>query len=246
MLKKYICFILGAMLLPCCSGHHVFTAYRKTSETDFLANRAALYYQKADEISLKIYNNDEFIDFVIETNSPLSLQKIYNLGLCFWLDPNGKSRNVFAIHFPLPSKIVYTNREFQAYLNRFNKTNFQQELATRFQSYEIVDTRVPETVRLSTNLKNEGIAVNLSSNPQVLFCCHVQIPIKILYPNGEWGKAISLRMSNINEATEEFYSAMSNKQVIQQKMNELRAGAGKNDFELQEICIDFELAKLPD
>lgn len=245
MTKKYIILIFMAILLQACAGSAKFTSYwnsQADSKQGNFSAREALYYQPTDQISIKVFNNDKFVDIILETNSPITLRKIYNLGLSLWIDPSGKSKNVYAINFPMPAENPYTDKAFRSYLENFSKVEFQEELIDRFQAYEIIDTRIDESVLTSTTANDEKVKVELKTTNQILFSYHSRIPVEILYPVASDQKVISIGVSSVNVADEVYYSAMSSKQVIQKNLNELKAGAYQNKFELEEWWVNFNLA----
>jgi NADPH-dependent 7-cyano-7-deazaguanine reductase QueF-like protein len=245
MFARNILLIFTILLLTACSVSNNFIAYwnpQKSSNYNNFPEKEALYYHASDQISVKIFNNNNFADIILETNSPATLRKIYNLGLCIWLDPNGKSKNVYAINYPMPVEFPYTDKSFYTYLNAFSQTEFQEELIDRFQSYELVDTRNNESVLTNTTHKDEQVKVSLHTNNQILFSYHVRIPIHILYPLKLEQKIISIGVTSLNEANEEYYSALSSKQVIQKNLDELKAGAFQNKNELEEWWVNFKLA----
>ena len=65
-----------------------------------------------DELTLKLSNDADYIDIVISTNSPFTLNKIYNLGLSISLDPQGKNKQVFSVNFPLPVEVLPMARSY--------------------------------------------------------------------------------------------------------------------------------------
>ncbi|WP_321279575.1 hypothetical protein [Marinifilum fragile] len=245
MIKRNTLLIIIAILLQACAGSKPFTAYwnaKKNIQANKFSEKEALYYQSADQISVKVFNNNEFIDIFLETNSPGTLKKIYNLGLSLWIDPNGKSKRVYAINYPMPAEIPYTDKQFKSYLERFSRVEFQEELIDRFQNYELIDTRIDESVLTSTTVKDEKVKVQLETVDQILFSYHVKIPIKVLYPDNTEVKEISIGINSINEANKQYYSAMSSKEVIQKNLDELKVGAYQNKSELEEWWVNFTLA----
>lgn len=246
MIKKNTLLIFIAIILQACAGSKPFTAYwnaKTNTQTNKFSEKEALYYQPADQISVKVFNNNEFIDIFLETNSPGTLKKIYNLGLSLWIDPDGKSKRVFAINYPMPTEIPYTDKQFKSYLERFSRVEFQEELIDRFQTYELIDTRINESVLTSTTVKEEKVKVQLKTVDQILFSYHVQIPTKVLYPDNAEAKEISIGINSINVANKQYYSAMSSKEVIQKNLDELKVGAYQNKYELEEWWVNFTLAK---
>lgn len=245
MSKRNTLLIFIAIILQACAGSNQFTTYwnaQTNTQTNKFPEKEALYYQSADQISVKVFNNNEFIDIFLETNSPGTLKKIYNLGVSLWIDPNGKSKRVYAINYPMPAEIPYTDKQFKSYLERFTRVEFQEELIDRFQNYELIDTRIDESVLTSTTVKDEKVKVQLKTVDQILFSYHVKIPTKVLYPNNAEAKEISLGISSINEANKQYYSAMSSKEVIQKNLDELKVGAYQNKYELEEWWVNFTLA----
>ncbi|NOU61137.1 hypothetical protein [Marinifilum caeruleilacunae] len=246
MIQKYISLIICAVLLQACAGSAKFTSYwnsEQNAQHSTFSEQEALFYHSTDKISIKLFNNDEFVDIILETNSPRTLRKIYNLGLSLWIDPNGTSKNIYAVNFPMPAENPFTDQEFRSYLQRFSKVEYQEELIDRFQAYEIIDTRIDESVLTSTTALAEKVKVELKTSNQILFSYHTRIPMDILYPEKTEQKIISIGVSSVNEATEEYYSAMSSKQVIQKNLDELKAGAYQSKFELEEWWVNFKLAE---
>ncbi|WP_421920784.1 hypothetical protein [Marinifilum sp.] len=241
MTRKHILVIFIAVILQACASSVKFTSYWNSNHDSF-SQKQALFYHSADKISIKVFNNNQFVDIILETNSPLTLRKIYNLGLSLWIDPNGKSKNVYAVNFPLPTDFPYTDKQFRSYLSGFNKVEYQEELLDRFQAYEIIDSRINESVLTSTIANDEIVKVKLKTTDQVLFSYQCRIPVQILYPIDTDKKVISIGISSVNMANEEYYSAMSSKQVIQKNLDELKAGTYQNKFELDEWWVNFILA----
>lgn len=245
MVKNKV-LILLLLLLQACSGSNKFTAYwNSQNEINYIrfSEKEALFYHSADQISVKTFNNEDFVDIILETNSPITLRKIYNLGLSVWIDPNGKSKTIYAVNYPLPVEFPYTDQSFYSYLKGFTKIEFQEELIDRFQAYELVDTRTEESTLTNTTIKEEQVKVSLRTSNQVLFSYHVRIPMEILYPANPDQKEISIGISSVNVADEEYYSALSSKQVIQKNLDELKAGAYQSKYELEEWWVNFTLSE---
>ena len=232
--------------MQACASPEKFTSYwnpQNDNNYNSFTEREALYYQSDDQISIRVFNNNRFVDVILETNSPITLRKIYNLGLSLWIDPKGKSRNVYGVNYPLPIQFPYTGKQFKSYLNGFIKEGFQEELIDRFQAYELVDTRMNKMILTSTREKDETVKVELKTTDQVLFSYHIQIPINIIFPTNVRQKEISIGISSVNEPDEEYYSAMSSKQVVQKKIDALKAGSHQSKHELEEWWVNFILAE---
>lgn len=234
---------LFLLALMACSGTNQFTSYWNSKKSNLFQSEAQFYHPD-DQISIKVFNNSNFIDIILETNSSVTLRKIYNLGLSLWMDPNGKSKAIYAVHFPMPVQYPFTDRKFEHYLTGFSKTEFQEELIDRFQEYELIDTRINESLLTSTINRDEAVKVELKTTNQVLFSYHARIPVEILYGNqGSSNSTLSIGIASVNEAKEEYYSAMSSKEVIRKRMDELKAGAYKNKSELEEWWVNFKLSE---
>ncbi|RUT73413.1 hypothetical protein [Ancylomarina longa] len=236
-------------LLFSCASSDSFVNYRTPEgqlPTNYFSEKPSIYYQSDDQISIKIFNNEKFIDLFLETNSPATLRKIYNLGLSIWFDPDGKSKNIFAVNYPLPTDRPFTRNQFKFYLNKFTRIEFQEELNDRFKHFEIIDTRLNERLNLTNLDNNEGYIINLMTSHQILFSYHLHFPIKNIFPKSVSDKTIfSIGIASINEANEEYYSALSSKEVIRRKMGKLKAGSNQNPFELDEWWVNFQLAGSP-
>jgi len=243
--KRLIPLAIFLIFISSCSGGKYFNSYwNNNSKSDIFSKSEAHFYHASDKISIKVFNDDKFVDIVLETNSPITLQKIYNLGLSVWIDPNGHSKNVYAVNYPLPVEFPFTDKSFRKYINRFSIVEFQEELMDRFQAYETIDTRINESILLSTINKDEAVQVYLSTNNQVLYSSRVRIPIETIYPNTIPEKRIiSIGISSVNEANEEYFSALTSKEYINKRLDELKAGAYQNKFELEEWWVNFQLEK---
>lgn len=206
----------------------------------------ANYYNSQNQISIKLFNNTEFVDVILETNSAKSLRKIYNLGVSIWIDPNGKSKNTFAIHYPMPIEFPFSQAKFENYLTRFSLIEFNEELMDRFQEFEVEDKRSKTSILYNTLQQDNQYKVKLSSTDQVLFSYHIRIPMEVLYPNKSTDlKTISIGIANINEANEEYHSALSSKEYINKRMDKLKAGTDENPDELSEFWTNFTIAASP-
>ena len=245
MTRLYQLLIVTTLfILQSCITNKAFVSYwNPNSNTNHFSQKEAIYYHPADELSIKVFNNREHIDIILATNSPLTLRKIYNLGLSIWIDPDGKSRNILAINYPMPIEFPYTKSQFKSYLTGFSRTEFQEELMDRFQNYEIVDTRSNETISLSTLNKEEDFKVELKTTDQILFSYHIRFPIsEILTTDLNKKPVISIGVASVNEANEEYYSALSSKEYIRKRLEKLEAGTDQNPYELTEWWANFRLA----
>jgi hypothetical protein len=242
--SHHILFIIGIVLLQACASSTTFTSYwNAEGKKNAFHQKEAVYYHPDDQLSVKVFNDDQIADIFIETNSPSTLRKIYNLGLSVWIDPSGKGGNVLGIHYPMPGDILYSQSKFKSYLSRFQRHTFQEELMDRFQAYEIVDSRTNEQISTST-LMDEEYQLTLKTSNQILFSYHIRIPIEKIYPEGTNESTLfSIGVSSVNEANEEYYSALSSKQYINKRLDKLKAGGDQSPEELNEWFVTFKLAK---
>lgn len=238
--------VLCLFLFTSCAVNTQFSSkWQNTNSlhSTIYSSTPADYSKIEDGISLKVFNNDQYLDIILETNSARTLRKIYNLGLSIWIDPDGKLKNTFAVHYPMPGDIIYSREHFENYLRRFNNIEFKEELIDRFQKYEVLDTRKNESFTHSTLQNEEDYQVKLSSSTQVLFSYHMRIAMdKIFLQNYNKEKVISIGIANVNEANDEYFSAMSSKEYIKKRMNKLKAGVDQSPEELTEWWVDFKLA----
>lgn len=243
MFRIYLLLSVFVITVTSCSSVQYFNSYwNPISSKENFKTTEAIYYHPSDKTSLKVFNNNTSIDIILETNSPITLQKIYNLGLSIWIDPNGKSKNIFAVNYPMPVDIPFTDKQFRSYLKRFTTVEFQEELIDRFQDYEVIDRQINENILLNTTYINEEVKVFLNTNKQVLFSCRIHIPLKKLYFDKKPANSIlSIGIASVNEADQEYYSALSSKEYIQKRVDELKAGAYESKYELEEYWTNFRL-----
>ncbi len=246
-MKKYSVLFLFLLILQVgCQPQKQFHCYWNNSSGNRLEtvnNQGAILYQPADKFTVKVFNNAKNIDVVLATNSPATLQKIYNLGLSVWFDPNGKQRNVFGVNFPMPVASPFTNSEFATYLQRFDNLKLQQEFTDKFTIFETIDTRTQEHTNYNTLMNNNNVRVNITTSNQLLFKYRLTIPLELIYDDIIPEKVVlSIGVTNVNEADKEYYSALSSKQVIQQNLDKLKVNNDKNRQELEEWWNNFVLA----
>lgn len=218
----------------------------KKFNSEIYSTTEANYYNAEDRISIKVFNNDQYIDVILETNSTNTLRKIYNLGLSIWFDTKGKLKNNYAINFPMPSKTPYSEAKFINYLTHFSLIEFNEELLDRFQIYEVVNTQKNETLTISTLHEDETYQVKLSSKNEVLFSYHLRILMSEFYSEKLSGdEIIGIGISSINEANEEYLSALSSKEYIKKRMAKLKTGYNQTPFELTEWWANFKIMTKP-
>ena len=248
-MRNFILFsLLGLLILvsSCSSLPALQSSWNRASSIEnFLDEKEANVFFPEDELTLKLSNDANYLDLIVAANSPLSLNKIYNLGLSIWLDPQGKNKQIFGINFPLPIEKPYTRTAFKNYISRLNSNELQEELSDRFQKYEYEDTRLRENISVSTLDQDEACQVRLSSNNQVLFSCHIRVSLKKLMGSefkltGKEKIGVSLFSTSL--ATEAYRSSLSSKEVINQRLNRLKAGDDPNRQELLEQWTNFGLA----
>lgn len=234
-------FVLSCSSLPALQSAWNRSSSLKNSMEDVEAN---IFFSE-DELTLKILNDKDYVDLIVATNSPITLNKIYNLGLSIWLDPQGKNKQVFGVNFPLPVEKPYSRIAFRNYISRFETNELQEEFFDRFQKYEYEDVRLNENISVSTLDQDEVCQVNLNSNNQVLFSCHMRISLKKLMgadfviSNKE---KIGISIFSTALATEAYRSSLSSKEVINQRLNRLKAGDDSKRQELIEQWTNFSLA----
>jgi len=248
MKKNISLSLLGLLIIvsSCSSLPELQSSWNTNSSIDNTLNeKQANIFFPEDELTLKLSNNSEYLDIVVATNSPFTLNKIYNLGLSVWLDPQGKNKQVFGVNFPLPVEKPYSRTSFKNYINRFKTNERQEEYFDRFQKYEYEDTRLRENVSVSTLDQDEACQVRLESNGQILFSCHIRVSLRKLMGsdfslNGKEKVGISLFSTSL--ATEAYRSSLSSKQVINKRLKTLMAGDDPNRQELIEQWTNFSLA----
>ncbi|MGZ2371805.1 hypothetical protein ACXR6G_18660 [Ancylomarina sp. YFZ004] len=241
-------YLLGLLILvsSCSSLPALQSSWNRASSIEnSLEEKEANVFFSEDKLTLKLSNDANYLDIIVATNSPLTLNKIYNLGLSIWLDPQGKNKQIFGINFPLPIEKPYSRTAFENYISRFNSNELQEELFDRFQKYEYEDIRLRENMSVSTLDQDEACLVRLSSNNQVLFSCHIRVSLKKLM-GSEFkltGKEkIGVSIFSTSLATEAYRSSLSSKEVINQRLNRLKAGDDPNREELVEQWTNFGLA----
>ena len=216
-----------------------------SSINNSLDEKEANVFFSEDELTLKLSNDANYLDIIVATNSPLTLNKIYNLGLSVWLDPEGKNKQIFGVNFPLPIETPYTRTDFKNFLSRLNSTELQEDFFDRFQKYEYEDFRLRENISVSSLDQDEACQVRLNSNTQVLFSCHIRVSLK-KFMGSEFkltGKEkIGVSIFSTSLATEAYRSSLSSREVINQRLNRLKAGDDPNRQELVEKWINFGLA----
>lgn len=248
-MRKIIVFslIVLSVLVSSCSSLPALQATWNSSSSlkNSLDNREANIFFPEDELTLKLSNNSTYLDIIVATNSPITLNKIYNLGLSVWLDPHGSNKQVFGLNFPLTIEKPYSPIAFRKYITRFDTEQLQEEFFDRFQKYEYEDSRLNENISVSTLDQDEACQVKLSSNKQVLFSCHMRISLEKLMGNdfivGNKEK-IGISIFSTSLASEAYRSSLSSKEVINQRLNRLKAGDDPNRQELIEQWTNFSLA----
>ena len=242
----YSFFVLSFLVSSCGSLPALQSTWDSSlSLQNSLEDKEANMFFPEDELTLKLYNDADFLDLIVATNSPITLNKIYNLGLSVWLDPQGKNKQVFGVNFPLPVEKPYSRTAFRNYISRFKTNELQEEFFDRFQKYEYEDVRLNENISVSTLDQDEACQVNLYSNNQVLFMCHIRISLKKLMGADfviNNNDKIGISIFSTDLATEAYRSSLSSKEVINQRLNQLKAGDDPNRQELIEQWTNFSLA----
>lgn len=198
-----------------------------------------------DKLTLKLSNDEEYLDIIIATNSYSSLNKIYNLGLSIWLDPIGKNRQIFGINFPQTIEKPYSRSAFNNYIEKMNPDEIHEEYIDRFQKYEYEDSRLRESVGVSTLDQDETCQVRLNASDQILFSCHYRVALTKLMGadfklTGKEKVGVSIFSTDL--ATEAYRSSLSSREVINRRLNKLKAGDDPNRQELVEKWVCFSLA----
>lgn len=248
-MRKIILFsLLGLLVLASsCSSLPALqsTWNRSSSLQNTLEDLEANVFFSEDELTLKLSNDANYLDIIVSTNSPITLNKIYNLGLSIWLDPQGKNKQIFGVNFPLPIEKPYSSTAFRNYISQFETNELQEEFFDRFQKYEYEDIRLKENISVSTLDQDEACQVRLSSNNQILLSCHIRVSLKKLM-GSEFkltGKEkIGVSIFSTSLATEAYRSSLSSKEVINQRLNRLKAGDDPNRQELVEQWTNFSLS----
>ncbi|WP_461636566.1 hypothetical protein [Labilibaculum euxinus] len=239
-------FLVSLFTLISCTVKNQISTYwqnERNFNSEIYSTTEANYYNAEDQISVKVFNNDKFIDIILETNSTNTLRKIYNLGLSIWIDPEAKLQNNFAINFPMPAEFPFTEEKFENYLSRFSLTELNEEFWDRFQLFEVVNAKKNESLSISTLQEDDTYQVKLSSKNEVLFSYHLRIAMSEFYSKNLSGnEIIGIGVASINEANEEYYSALSSKEYINKRMEKLKAGTNQNPYELAEWWVKFKLS----
>lgn len=241
---KFI-FLIASIGMSSCAVNSQFSSKWEEDinfNSEIYSKTEAIYYHPKDAISIKIFNNKQYIDIILETNSANTLRKIYNLGLSIWIDSKGKLQNSYAVNFPMPSQFPYTTKSFENYLSRFSMIEFNEELFDRFQTYEVLNTNTNENISMNTLQPEDNFQLKLSSKEEVLFSYHLRIQRTELFTEKINGtENISIGIASINEANEAYFSTMSSKEYINKRMDKLKAGTDQNPHELAEWWVDFKL-----
>lgn len=249
MRKSILFFLLGLLIIgSSCSSLPVLQSSWNTTSSlaNSLEHAEANIFFPEDKLTLKLFNNEDYLDIVLATNSPLTLNKIYNLGLSLWLDPQGKNKAVFGVNFPLAAEIPFSRPAFRSYISKFNPVELQEEYFDRFQKYEYEDVRVHENISVSTLNQDEDCQLSLSASDQILFSYHVRISLKKLMGDDfklSGKEKIGISIFNTTLPSEGYRSSLSSKEVINRRMSTLKAGDDPNRQELVEQWTNFSLAK---
>ncbi|MBN2597566.1 hypothetical protein [Labilibaculum sp.] len=239
-------FLVSLFSFNSCAVKNQISTYwqnERNFNSEIYSTTEANYYNAEDQISIKVFNNEQYIDAILETNSANTLRKIYNLGLSVWFDTEGKFKNKYAINFPMPADLPFSEEKFEKYLAQFSPTELNEEFLDRFQLYEVVNAKKNETLSISTLQEDDTYQVKLSSKNEVLFSYHLRIPMSEFYSKGLSGnEIIGIGVASINEANEEYYSALSSKEYINKRMEKLKAGTNQNPYELAEWWVKFKLS----
>lgn len=244
---QFILFGLFILSTSCSSLPALQSSWNSNSSIqNSLDNVEANIFFPEDEMTLKLSNDKDYLDIIVATNSPATLNKIYNLGLSVWLDPDGSNKKVIGINFPLHIDKPYSRSEFRNYISRFDSNQLQEEYFDRFQKYEFEDIRLRENVSVSTLDQDENCQVRLSSTNQILFSCHMRISLKKIrgaeFALGNKEK-IGISIFSTELATEAYRSSLSSREVINKRLKTLMAGDDPNRQELIEKWTNFSLAK---
>lgn len=248
-MRKIIVFsLLGLLVLvsSCSSLPALQSTWNSSSSLqNILEDVQANIFFSEDELTLKLSNDKSYLDIIVATNSPITLNKIYNLGLSIWLDPLGKNKQVFGVNFPLPIEKPYSPTAFKNYISRFDTNELREEFFDRFQKYEYEDVRLNENIRVSTLDQDETCQVHLGTSSQILFSCHYRVSLKKLMGADfklRGKEKIGVSIFSTALATEAYRSSLSSKEVINQRLNRLKAGDNPNRQELVEQWTNFSLA----
>ncbi|MBL4559669.1 MAG: hypothetical protein JKX79_01655 [Labilibaculum sp.] len=240
-----LAFLVSLFTFNSCAVKDQISSYwldKRNFNSEIYSTTEANLYNPQDQISVKVFNNDLYIDIILETNSTNTLRKIYNLGLSVWIDSKAKLQNNFAINFPMPAEFPFSKEKFENYLSRFSLTEMNEEFQDRFQVYEVVNTKKNESLTISTLQEDDIYQVNLSSKNEVLFSYHLRILMSEFYSEKLSGdEIIGIGIASINVANEEYHSALSSKEYINKRMERLKTGYNKDPFELTEWWAKFKL-----
>lgn len=243
-------FLMSILTISSCSIKNQYSSYwqnQRNFNSNLYDQTAANFNDFNNQISLKVFNNEEYLDLILETNSTNTLQKIYNLGLSIWIDSKGKLRNNYAINYPLPGEIQFEEKQFKQYLSQFSSTELNEEFMDRFQDFERVDMSKNEIIPLHVSENKSSYRFSISTKKEVLFSYHLRILLSELYPQKLTGnEEVSIGIANVNEANEVYESSLSSKEYINQRLDKLKAGIDENPMELTENWVNFKISTKPE
>jgi hypothetical protein len=242
-------FLMSLLVMSSCSVKNQYSSYWQ-NQRNFNSNlyklTAANYYDTDNQISIKVFNNEKYLDLILETNSPTTLRKIYNLGLSIWIDPKGKLRNNYAINYPLPGEIQFSENQFKTYLSQFSLTELNEEFLDRFPDFERVDMTKDKITTLHVSEDKSTYQFSISTKKEILFSYHLRILLSELYPQDLTGnEEISIGIANVNEANEVYESSLSSREYINQRLDKLKAHIDENPMELTESWVNFKISQQP-
>ena len=243
-------FLVGILaLLGACSSSNLIRSNwinPRTSSDSLFNQTQASYFSSENSLSLKIFNNNNQLDLMVETNDPITIEKIYRFGLSIWLDPKGRSRRIYGINFPLPNE---NSLKFRMPSHSLSSQPVSVQLKNQYErlfpNMELVNFTPNETLTVSIKNPEKGISAELSSRPNLLFQYHLSFSMDHLYPKATSlspGTKLSVGISSVYEDDGTHQSSLSSREVLRRRMDALKAGSGTNSIEITEQWITFELA----
>lgn len=230
-----ICFFL----LSCGSSQHVTNSkILASTEQKYFLNTESQKYFPIDGISMKFFDNNKFVDIIIETNKILTLEKILNLGLCVSIDPSGKSKRVININYPLVPELKIPRKEYIC--DEISRT--QNLYDSNFKDLELITGKQKRLETISRYNTKKGISIQIIRSKYMLFSYVLRLEKDIFFDT-ETNNIISIGISSVYQYEERYLSAMTSREVIKKRLDEYKVGdVEKINKEINERWININLS----
>ncbi len=212
-IKIYSCIVLTLFLYSCTSIQlHKSLWYKEVQ------NFPATIFQKENNITLTVSNNETDLFIELFSNSPETIANIKATGLSLWLNKGKNPQKKYGIHYPLP----YTDTKDKVALENFSQANL-----VAIPLSEIAP------IQLSATLSTEEMHYNL------------QIPLTEL--NLKNTDIFTVQLSSFASGETEYLSSLTTSEEIERRLNEYKAKRDRNynQNEIIPFFFTFELAKMP-